>query len=607
MMTLFWKRKKEEIPSGFFDTLRHFGESDPQEVTFKFDKGNVKFWIGHGKVLAAQAKDFFPINVNARSFWDKNIDKQQTEAINSVINVFDEVEGFSKYVEVVPELAETIASYYVAKEISIAQWVADQYKTNVVPEISVKKSTTSIKVPESSYEEAFYSTLSIDELEELAEAESSKIRYLNELLGVIPADYATTVYSSLSSDFDGDTPFESDAENIAFSAAAKSVNLKKVHKNSGGFLWSEILEAIKDLKERNIIANQDATNSFFDEGLKVALAQGIQEIEQKEEVRLEDETLDNMDLNLENVFSIRDVDEEPDSDKDITLEVDSLFEISEGTVNEKEEDFEAPEFKEDDIFLGFTSSEDEPVSEFFSETLESVTNGEPLPQIFAVKEIDSEEMREIKDVVASIPEVIKNSNSPDEELDATTVILEEIVDYETLLESIDADIAENISVYRALQNSSTIALDERKAKRLNSAWQAIEALEKDRAVLVTAYLENLYSIEETLSSLKEAKEEKKKIRYKIQHLENIENIAFYSSEEQIDEFGSRDDVIREAIDNGVFEKFNEALANELEIEREAVDPYSDENLAKKDLREKGSQRAIIFERMIKESGLGHLF
>lgn len=635
-MALFKKNPKTLKGDNPFEILKSVRSKGIQEVTFTFDKGDVKVWVEDDRVLAVNAEEFFPLNINSRVYWSQAIDDETIMALNKVDNLSFADEGFSAYVDAAPEIANLLAGYYVAKGISIMRWLSNKYKAGSYPlSVEVKESTDNLRLAKDGYKGAAYSTLTIDELEELSSIEDRAISESEKNLGFSHNDYDDVIYVALGNDFDSETPFPEDAENLMLSAAEKRVPLTKVRQISGGFLWSEVLEAIKNLEDRGTILLEGDNTSFFDQGLELAVSQGASDIETK--ISLENESEDAPELNLEDALALPEIDtqfanEDPLPIEDVFVEEDSennsaeeLLELDDifKDVDAPSEDVRIVDVSSEDVrniddeplleetdSLEFEDSVPEPEAvQFFEDVFAEVEAGEPLPKTFDDRNVETPEINMAKIIAQMIPMAMKINKEREDKINGLSAILEENIEAERLLSVINADIDENIATYKRIQERTNLFSGKKNDKeKIDSSWKSIEALERDRSALVKSYLDNLTTVDDSLSGMKNMKEAKEEIQGRIQFLQDLENMAYYSPEEQTDDFGHEDDLIREAVDNGVFEKYSKTIEEEMTIEREASYPYAQE-VSRKDVQktQPDLSNAEIFNALAKERGLEGLF
>lgn len=706
-MALF-KKKENFDNDNPFSVLEGVSGDELKEVSFSFSQGKVKVWMRDGRVLAVSSPKLFPMNINARTYWSNSINDSIIKSFGRVTEVGEPDEGFLEYVSLATDMSDELANYFLAKEITIMNWVNNQYKKGNFPEVTVSKSNHSLELAQNSYEGSGYSTLTPYELAELVHLESMHIQEYNDDLGLLSSDYSDVYYNETDVKFDTETPFDNDVENLVLSAAAKKASLKQVKSISGGFLWSDVLAALKTLESGGVIVNtaKEVVNSFFHESLEVVKKQGEREAEMRdknrvslpdmEEVTIEEsvsiaDPLPSLDqFNEEEsdftstvslsedaypseeaeTVSLSTTDEEPvDSmheQEEISLTLGEVFPSStpprvvdveeddldtvygviestetseEGVLPSEEETVAVDEITKEDVAIVDVPEMEEET--FVEDTVEKVEIGQEvvtesldeevslkveeldpnLGEIFTTSETTDKEIfdetkepskiEEAKNLSAMIPMAMTINNYESEKITEATFVLDENVEAESSLEEINSSIDSLYEVYTNLVSKNMVSTDDNNEDKdeLNETWLSIENIERDRENLVNLYLENLYVIEELLSEKKnkEMKEIREVVRERIQSLQDIENIAYYSEEERIEDVGPEDDIISEAFAGNVVDEYKKSVEDEYKLIQKATDPYGEveENKPLPTIFKAGE--TPIFDKLVEEKGLSHLF
>lgn len=706
-MALF-KKKENFDNDNPFSVLEGVSGDELKEVSFSFSQGKVKVWMRDGRVLAVSSPKLFPMNINARTYWSNSINDSIIKSFGRVTEVGEPDEGFLEYVSLATDMSDELANYFLAKEITIMNWVNNQYKKGNFPEVTVSKSNHSLELAQNSYEGSGYSTLTPYELAELVHLESMHIQEYNDDLGLLSSDYSDVYYNETDVKFDTETPFDNDVENLVLSAAAKKASLKQVKSISGGFLWSDVLAALKTLESGGVIVNtaKEGVNSFFHESLEVVKKQGEREAEMRdknrvslpdmEEVTIEEsvsiaDPLPSLDqFNEEEsdftstvilsedaypseeaeTVSLSTTDEEPvDSmheQEEISLTLGEVFPSStpprvvdveeddldtvygviestetseEGVLPSEEETVAVDEITKEDVAIVDVPEMEEET--FVEDTVEKVEIGQEvvtesldeevslkveeldpnLGEIFTTSETTDKEIfdetkepskiEEAKNLSAMIPMAMTINNYESEKITEATFVLDENVEAESSLEEINSSIDSLYEVYTNLVSKNMVSTDDNNEDKdeLNETWLSIENIERDRENLVNLYLENLYVIEELLSEKKnkEMKEIREVVRERIQSLQDIENIAYYSEEERIEDVGPEDDIISEAFAGNVVDEYKKSVEDEYKLIQKATDPYGEveENKPLPTIFKAGE--TPIFDKLVEEKGLSHLF
>lgn len=573
-------RKKAKNYTDLFDVLREQTKTKGnQEVTFNVNgEPEVTVLQNNDKILAVKSRNVFPFNLGSRIYWDNSISKEDKEILLNTKNSNGIDEGFSDYVNAIPSVGGKLADYYLAKEISTILWLRDNYGNANNIGFSVKKSNSDLKVPENNdYEGASYGFLTIDQLEETVSMEATALVSINNALELDPVDvnnYGDTVFVLTDSNFNAEIPFDNDAENFALSAASRKATLFQAANISSGFLWSDILRAFKVLSERDVISNSTRVQYYFDETIAFMSSdheeQSFSNYPHHEE--LEDQSLPELSFETDKI----NVSEEGEGSllEDSTLEAE-LTDLSFDAVVDETDNIEVvDEISSENFYALGNDLAEVPLAVEEDVTVPVEDNGVAIP-FDGLEEADLEDVSSVtlsadgsnlekaRALAIMIPMALKLNNADEHTISEITILLDENINTESLMEEMDDNIKKAHKEYGDVV--ATTYNGSGGSEKSNDTFLRIEALEQGRSELSTSYLENLTQVEDVIEKNKGLKAIVKIVRERIHSLIELNNLAYYSEDEITEFLGDEDDRIKEALEAGKFDEYSKAVDKELSI------------------------------------------